>query len=210
MKVALRSAAEAPNVRNNQEMLSRDEAIGLLAEYGSGAAWTGHCFAVAHAAVQVGSALEAFRAVELDSLWSTALLHDIGRYASHDPIIHGVEGYNLLVRLGHQDAAFVCASHVLFGLDASEAVRFGLPARDFVPQTYEERIVPLVDFLIEGDRPTTLDNRFFSLRQRNVGNGLFLERLDRAQEAAASFMMQLSAEIGEPVETIVASCPWCS
>jgi len=190
--------------------LSRHEAIGLLAGYGRGAAWTKHCTAVADAAACVGSVLQERRAIDLDALWSTALLHDIGRCVTHDPIMHGVEGYNLLMKLGHQDAAFVCASHVLFGLDASDAARFGLPAQDFVPRTHEERIVPLVDFLIEGDQPTTLDRRFRALRQRNASNDLFLERLDRARCAAAAFMTQLDEETGRSVEAVVASSGRCS
>lgn len=39
-------------------MLSRDQAIGLLAEYGRGASWTKHCFAVADLTLKVGSILE--------------------------------------------------------------------------------------------------------------------------------------------------------
>ena len=116
-------------------MLSRDEATALLVHYGEGLPWTRHCFAVADAAEAVGSLLEAPHEVDVDSLWSTALLHDIGRYATHDPIMHGVEGYRLLMSLRHEDAAFVCASHIVFGLYATEAVRLGLPAQDFVPMT---------------------------------------------------------------------------
>jgi len=191
-------------------MLSHDDAIGLLSEYGKGAAWTRHCFAVADAAVGVASLLEGRHGIDMDALWPAALLHDIGRYVTHDPILHGVEGYHLLMRLGHEEAAFICASHVLFGLDATDAARFGLPGRDFVPRTYEERIVPLVDFLIDGDQPTTLDLRFSSLRERNADNCLFLSRLNRAQEEAASFMMQVSEELGESVERLVAFRARCS
>lgn len=191
-------------------MLTREDAIRLLTEYGKGAAWTRHCFAVANAAHAVGSELDGSCAIDLDALWATALLHDIGRCFSHDPIAHGVEGHNLLIGLGYEDAAFVCASHVLFGFDASVAVSFGLPARDFVPRTLEERIVPLVDYLIEHDHATTLDARFSSLRQRNAGNSPFLGRLDRAQECATGFMEQLSVEVGRPIEEVVASCHLCS
>lgn len=109
-------------------MLSRDEATALMIEYGEGLPWTRHCHAVANAAQAVGALLADHHMIDVDSLWSTALLHDIGRYATHDPIMHGVEGYNLLMGLGHEDAAFVCASHIVFGLRANEAAQFGLPA----------------------------------------------------------------------------------
>jgi len=185
--------------------LSRDEAMGIMATYGRGEAWTRHCFAVADAAACVGLALSGYRTIDPGFLWSAALLHDIGRYVTHDPIRHGVAGYDLLTRLGHQPEAHVCASHILFGLEACEAVRFGLPARDFVPRTVEERLVPLVDFLMEFDKPTTLARRFSSLFKRNAGNEFFLSRLDRARERAHIFMSQLSDEVGEPIEGIIAS-----
>jgi uncharacterized protein (TIGR00295 family) len=175
----------------------------LLAVYGKGAGWTNHCFAVAESAARVGRALESRSVIDHQFLWSAALLHDIGRCVTHDPIMHGVEGYHLLTRLGHEAEAFVCASHILFGLNAAEAEQFGLPTRDFLPRTIEERLVPLVDFMVEGDRPLSLDLRFASLRNRNAGNDFFLERLDCAHEIARSFLMQLSEEIGRPLEEVV-------
>ncbi len=184
-------------------MLSRDEATALMVEYGEGLPWTRHCLAVADAAQAVGALLGDHHAIDIDSLWSMALLHDIGRYVTHDPIMHGVEGYKLLMDLGHKDAAFVCASHVVFGLRESEAVHYGLPAQDFVPRTSMERIVPLVDFLFEGDQPTTLETRFASLRKRNAGNDPFLDMLDRARGAATSFLAELGSEIGHSVEDVV-------
>ena len=118
--------------------------------------------------------------------------------------MHGVEGYNLLMKLGHNREASVCVSHILFGLEASEALQFGLPAHDFIPRTIEERIVTLVDLMIEGDQPTTLDRRFSSLRKRYVENGFLMDRLDRAQQTAMSFMIQISEKIGESVEKVIA------
>jgi hypothetical protein len=106
--------------------------------------------------------------------------------------------------LRHEKEAYVCAAHILFGLNAAEASELGLPARDLVPRTIEEKLVPLVDFLIEFDQPTTLNRRFASLRERNNGNSFFLTRLDRAQVYARLFMKEIEEEIGESVERIVA------
>ena len=131
-------------------------------------------------------------------------MHDIGRHVTHDPVLHGVEGYKFLLARGHHKEARICASHILFGLKAEEALEFGLPARDFVPHTIEEQVVTLVDFLIEFDQPTTLERRFVSLRRRNADNAYFLERLDRAFGAATSFMAQIEQDIGGSVERIVA------
>jgi hypothetical protein len=94
---------------------------------------------------------------------------------------------------------------VLFGLRAEEAVRFGLPDRDFVPQSMEEKLVALVDYLIEFDRPTTLERRFRSLRRRNAGHTFFLERLGRAFAAARAFMEQIEGLIGTSLEDMPAA-----
>jgi len=189
---------------NTPKMLTRKESMRLLAEYGMGAGWNKHCFAVAEAAARVGDVMAKNRPIDYSFLWSAALLHDIGRYVTHDPLLHGVEGYKLLSMLKYEKEAYVCASHILFGLNAAEALQLGLPARDFVPRTIEEKLVPLVDFLIEYDQPTTLDRRFSSLRERNEGNSFFLNGLDRAKKSARLFMTQIEEEIGESVERIVA------
>jgi len=190
---------------NNQGMLSRQESIELLSVYGRGADWVKHCFAVAKAAARVGHVLAENCPIDRSFLWSAALLHDIGRYMTHDPLLHGVQGYKLLSTLGHEKEAYVCASHILFGLNAAEATQLGLPDRDFVPRTVEEKLVPLMDYLIEYDQPTTLNRRFSSLRERNGGNLFFLNRLDREQETARLFMMRIEEEIGESVERIIVS-----
>jgi hypothetical protein len=52
---------------------------------------------------------------------------------THDPLLHGVEGYKLLSILGHEKEAYICASHILFGLSASEAIHIGLPDHDCPP-----------------------------------------------------------------------------
>ena len=191
-------------------MMTRDKAQGLLAKHGQGAVWTKHCLAVADSASRLGLILDGRQSIDHDFLWAAALLHDIGRCITHDPIGHGVEGYKLLMSLGHEREAYACASHILFGLEASEAVQFGLPARDFIPRTIEERLVTLVDLLLENDVPTTLDRRFSSLRERNAENGFFLSRLERARERAEVFMLQFNEEIGGSVEDILASQKRCS
>ncbi len=185
--------------------LTREKAQALLEAHGGGAGWTGHCRAVADAASALGRALGPRHPVDHDFLWRAALLHDIGRCATHDPVGHGVEGHRLLSELGCEREARLCASHVLFGLDAPEAAQFGLPEREFVPEGLEERLVTLADFLMECDRPTTLARRFESLRLRNGGNPFFLERLARAQARAEAFLLWLNGEIGGSAEELLAA-----
>lgn len=184
--------------------LTRETALELLEAHGRGGAWVRHCRAVAEHAAVLGRALAGRHPVDHDFLWRAALLHDIGRSVTHDPVGHGVEGHRLLSGLGHGREAALCASHVLFGLEASEAAQFGLPERAHLPEGLEERIVTLVDFLVEHTRPTTLHRRFESLKRRNADNPFFSGRLDRAQDRARTFMRWVEEEIGEPVEALLA------
>lgn len=185
-------------------MIAHQQAIEMLTTCSQGAQWTKHCFAVADSALSVGGALAPHQAIDSAFLWSAALLHDIGRHVTHDPVRHGVAGYQFLSALGHPEEAHVCASHILFGLKAQEAVQFGLPACDFLPCTIEEQLITLVDFLIEFDQPTTLKKRFASLRRRNAGNPFFITRLDRAFASASSCMAQIEQVIGLSLESLVA------
>ena len=191
-------------------MLSHQQAIKILTESSQGAQWTKHCFAVADSAARIGGALEPHQAIDSGFLWSAGLLHDIGRHVTHDPVLHGVEGYRFLSAMGHQKEARVCASHILFGLRAHEAAQFGLPACDFLPCTIEEQLITLVDFLIEFDQPTSLERSFTSLRRRYVGNPFLFERLDRAFESAKTFMAQIEQVIGGSLERMVALPDQCS
>jgi uncharacterized protein len=186
-------------------MLARQQAIQILAASGPEAQWTRHCHAVADAALRIGCALAAYRAVDLDFLWSAALLHDVGRHVTHDPVLHGAAGYRHLSALGYHAEAHICAAHILFGLNANEAEQVGLPGRDFEPRTVEARLVSLADLLMEFDRPTTLEQRFASLRRRNADSAFFLERLHRAFRKASAFKMQIEQETGQSIERILAA-----
>ena len=172
-------------------MLTYENALKILSRYGKESEWTRHCIAVANVATASSFALEGKTKLDTEFIRSAALLHDIGRYATHDPILHGVEGYKLLTKLKHHKEAFVCASHILYGLNSREAVQYGLPAKDFIPISFEEKLIPLIDFMVEFDKPTTLGDRFTSMRQRNIGNDYFLTKLDEAEKTATSFLLEV-------------------
>ncbi len=185
--------------------MTYEKALRILNEYGEESAWTLHCLAVSNMAEHLSEVITKRFEINVEFLRCASLLHDIGRYRSHDPIMHGVEGYHLLTALGYGEEAFVCASHILYGLSRNEAVQFGLPSIDFKPKSIEEKLVPLIDFMIEFDQPTTLDRRFASLRERNFKNVFFIKKLKEAEKTAKCFMLQLSEKIGESVEKIALS-----
>jgi len=111
-----------PALRKTVTAMTYEKALEILNEYGGGSAWTQHCLAVSNMAMHLSEVLTQKFVINIEFLRCASLLHDIGRYVSHDPIMHGVEGYNLLKTLNYKEEAFVCASHILYGLSRNEAV----------------------------------------------------------------------------------------
>ena len=112
-----------------------------------------HCLAVSLYTYEVGLKLKGKgHNVDLDLAVFGALLHDIGRSRTHS-IKHGVEGgrivreYNLGEKL-----ALIVERHIGGGIPKEEAVKLGLPPRDYIPTTLEEKLVAHCDNLISGTR----------------------------------------------------------
>lgn len=76
-----------------------------------------------------------------------ALLHDIGRSRTHG-IRHAVEGAQLAREIGlPEQLQYMIERHIGAGIEAQEAVKLGLPPRDYLPVTIEEKIVAHADNL---------------------------------------------------------------
>ncbi len=81
-----------------------------------------------------------------------ALLHDIGRSRTHD-IAHALAGVEIGRSLGFSEQLLlIIERHIGAGITASEALRLGLPEKDYLPLTPEEKIVSYADNLISGVR----------------------------------------------------------
>ena len=174
----------------------------LLEHYGDGAPWMKHCVAVSSLATFLSGIFALKYPVHVEFIRTASLLHDIGRWRTHDPIMHGVEGYKLLSGLGHANEASICVSHIAYGLSSSEALHYGLPECEFIPQSFEEMLIPLVDFLVEHDRPVSLKRRFASLRERNRDNPFFISKLDQAERKAQALMIQLNNDFAISMEEL--------
>ena len=74
-----------------------------------------------------------------------ALLHDIGRGKTHG-IDHAIIGAELLREWGYpEELALIVERHIGAGLDSDTAGRLGLPRRDYIPETPEQKIVAEAD-----------------------------------------------------------------
>jgi uncharacterized protein len=87
--------------------------------------------------------------VDVELVEVGALLHDLGRARTHG-IDHGVVGGEMARGLGLPEALVrVIERHIGAGIPAEEAAAQGLPARDFLPVTLEERLVAYADKLTD-------------------------------------------------------------
>ena len=112
-----------------------------------------HCLAVSLYTYEVSSKLKGRGySIDVDLAVFGALLHDIGRSVTHG-IKHGVEGGRIVRRynLGEK-LALIVERHIGGGISKKEAVEMGLPPRDYIPVTLEEKVVAHCDNLTSGTR----------------------------------------------------------
>jgi uncharacterized protein len=149
-----------------------------------------HCRATRHKAIRIASQVASKISVDSQLLELGALLHDIGRSRVHD-VTHGFIGGQILLEHGYPlSVVLIVERHVLGGFRALEAEALGLPKRDFLPQSWEEKIVCVADKLgvfewggIEYPEKwlPKVDNRFAKLTKRYGVADPFQASMQRAK-----------------------------
>ncbi len=129
---------------------TRAEALDLLVKTGCSKGVIEHCKAVSEFAVKIARAFQVSgfkvdgRLVEVG-----ALLHDIGRSKTHS-VDHGLVGGEMAHSLRFpRSVVRIIERHVGGGIPKEEAKQLGWPARDYLPQTWEEKIVCYADKRVE-------------------------------------------------------------
>jgi len=124
---------------------SPEKCVEMLKEQGCSPAVVEHCKVVRDVAVKIAECIGADKKlVEV-----AALLHDIGRAKTHG-IRHGIEGAAIARRLGLSEKIVrIIERHLGAGISKEEAKKLGLPPKDYIPETLEEKIVAHADNLIE-------------------------------------------------------------
>ena len=91
--------------------------------------------------------------VNKDLVVAGALLHDVKKMNSED---HVIEGFEFIKSLGFPEVASIMKKHGLYHLDKEE----------FMPKTWEEKIVFYADKRVKNDRIVSVDERFEYIKQR--------------------------------------------
>jgi len=105
-----------------------------------------------------------------------ALLHDIGRCRTHG-IMHGIEGAKILE--DYPEYARACERHLGGGINKAEAKELGMPEKDYIPETLEEKIVTYADKLIDDDRKVPIEDTIRKFKTRLGENHPTIERIRR-------------------------------
>lgn len=132
---------------------SRDECLDLLRECGCNDRVIAHCKAVSALAVKIARRCGGdVKLVEVGGL-----LHDLGRCKAHT-IAHAVEGAKIArERKLPQALVDIIERHIGAGISKEEAKELGLPEKDYIPLTLEEKIVSHSDNLMSGIERTSIN-----------------------------------------------------
>lgn len=142
-----------------------------------------HCVAVSAIAVSLAGRMNI--PVDRELARQGGLLHDIGRARTHG-IDHAIAGVEIARELGFSEKlVLIIERHIGAGLTAAEAARLGLPRKDYLPLTPEEKIVSYADNLASGVREMPFSealNRFKGiLGADHEGVGLFIKQHEEIQ-----------------------------
>jgi uncharacterized protein len=133
-------------------LLERERALRALRDAGCSDQVIQHCLAVEHMALKIAKKIRKNDYdIDLKSVSIGALLHDIGRAKTHG-VEHGVVGAEMLRKMGLRKFARFAENHIGAGISAAEARKLGLPEKDFMPRTLEEKVVTYADKRISRKR----------------------------------------------------------
>lgn len=125
----------------------------LLKQFNCSQSVIEHSKAVAKKAIGISRKFS----VDTQLVKNGALLHDIGRCKTHS-IEHAVVGAGILKDLGYSGEIIkIVERHIGAGIPSKEAEILGLPPKDYLPLTLEEKIVAHADNLINGVEEIHID-----------------------------------------------------
>ncbi|MFX0006653.1 MAG: HD domain-containing protein [Promethearchaeota archaeon] len=145
---------------NKEEILpDREFALELLKKLKIPLSVRRHSEKVADKAIEIARKIKKVQ-VDINLIEIGALLHDIGRTKTHG-FKHALIGGKILKQRGFSNKlARICETHILGGLDKEDAKKVGLPEKNYLPLTLEEKIICLADKHMAGTREVSIRERF--------------------------------------------------
>ncbi len=172
------------------ELFPNDQdCLRILKENGAGERILNHSQAVRNLAVRLSEKCGANTRL----VSAGALLHDIGRTMTQG-IDHAYRGADILRELRIDNRIILIVErHTGAGIPVEEAVQLGLPERDFIPLTLEEKIVAHSDNLFSGTVKIKLNDVLAKYKEKN---------LLAAAERIEDLHKKLSHIIGSDIDSI--------
>jgi uncharacterized protein len=155
----------------------------LLVKAGCSPEVVAHCKMVSKIALSIADRLSI--TVDRELVRQGGLFHDIGRSKAHG-ITHALVGVEIARNLGFSnELVAIIERHIGAGITDVEAVRLGLPKKNYLPLTPEEKIVSYADNLTSGVHQMPFSEaleRFLNLLgPTHAGIGRFIKQHDEIQ-----------------------------
>ncbi len=149
--------------------ITPEEALKIMRDAGCPKEVMAHVAAVRELAMRIAKkAQENGHKVDKNLVELGSILHDIGRSKTHG-IDHAVEGAKVARRLGLPDEIVnIIERHVGAGIPKEDAVKIGLPPKDYIPLTLEEKIVAHADNMIGGSKREPIAKTVSKLRKKGL------------------------------------------
>jgi uncharacterized protein len=165
---------------------SREQAIQLLRENNCPPVVIRHCEAVADLASEIATKLQSKGLkINLELVQAGALLHDIGRSKTHG-VNHGLVGSQIAKSEDLPESlSNIIKRHVGGGITIEEAIKFGWPTDNYMPQSIEEKVVSYSDKLIDKEKRVPID---LEIQRLCVGHKEAAERVRKLHEEITNLL----------------------
>jgi len=171
--------------------------IQLLLEYSVPEQIISHLLFTSQTAINVAIRLKNKKIeINCDLILAGALLHDIGRSQSHN-IDHGILGGQILKTHGFpEELVSIVEKHIYAGISAYEAQDLGLPLKDYIPKTYEEKIVAYADNISKTNELLSLEQVLNSFKRYLPDSHSILARVRELHNEIETLIQVNDEEVG--------------
>lgn len=172
--------------------MNKKEAISLLEECGCSPNVIEHCKLVSDYAFEVATNIQENLIrkgqpirIDINSVIIGGLLHDIGRSKTHG-IDHALAGAKIALEKGLDDKLVkIIERHIGAGIPKTEASGLGLPEKDYLPVSIEEKIVAYADNLIFGNEKGSFDELILHLGKKKLDEKVIQRFIDLNNEISS-------------------------